>query len=125
MRSRSPEEVDPEIGNETYMQEVFEIIKKYGFVTDSVIVGHIDVEKQSDVPRMVEIAAYYKIPYNSKLFIRKLYGVPLICALDDKNCPLENCYDIADWDDNSGDIAIKYPLPSYADFLRKHRTIAR
>ena len=67
LRNRAPEDVNPEIGNDTFMPEILDIIQQYGFFSDSVLVGHIAVERQAGVPRMVEISSHYKIPAGSKV----------------------------------------------------------
>lgn len=113
LRSRPVAEVDCEIGNGTYMPEVLAIIRRYGFITDSVLVGHIAVERQRDVPRMVEISSHYRIPHTEPVFTREIYGIPFLCACDDKDAAFEECYDSAEWNDEASDIVIKYPLPKY------------
>lgn len=113
LRNREPSQVNPEIGNDTYMQEILEIIQRYGFYSDSVLVGHIAVERQYRVPRMVEISSYYRVPLTSKIFTRELYGVKFLCAVDDKGCPIDKCYDYLDWSDDVGDMVIYNRLPVY------------
>ena len=113
LRARPVDKVDCELGNDSYMPEVLEIIKKYGYITESVIIRHIDVERQPGVPRMVEISTHYHIPYTEAVFVREIYGVPFLCAVDNKNTPFEDCYDYADWNDEIGDMVITHPLPSY------------
>ena len=113
LRSRPIDEVDPEIGNDTYMPEVLAIIKEYGFITDSVLIGHIAVEKQLGVPRMVEISSHYRIPYQNQLFYRDIYGVQLLCGQDNKDINQELCYDAAVWSDDISDMTIPHPIPQY------------
>lgn len=113
LRNRPPEDVDPEIRNDTFMPEILDIIQRYGYFVDSVIVGHIAVERQPGVPRMVEISSHYKIPTNSNVFQRIIHGVRFLCAVDDKECPYENCYDTPEWDDSICDMVIRNPLPNY------------
>lgn len=113
LRSRNPENVNPEIGNDTFMPEILDIIRRYGFYADSVVVGHIAVERQPGVPRMVEISSHYRIPLSSNIFHREIYGVQFLCAVDDKDCPNENCYDSPEWDDSICDMVIRNPLPNY------------
>ena len=113
LRNRDPKDVDPEVGNDTFMPEILSIIQQYGYYTDSVIVGHIAVERQEGVPRMVEISSHYRIPASSNVFQRILYGVRFLCAVDDKECVYENCYDSPEWDDSICDMIIRNPLPEY------------
>ena len=113
LRSRPIDEVDPEISNDTYMHEVLAIIKEYGFITNSVLIGHIAVEKQLGVPRMVEISSHYRIPYQNKLFYRNIYGVQLLCGQDNKDIDQELCYDAAVWSDDISDMTIPHPIPQY------------
>lgn len=115
LRNRPVDEVDPELGNETYMPEILDIIDKHGFsdYCDSVIVGHIAVESTSGLSRMVEIASYYKIPHWETVFYREIEGVLMMCAQDHKDTLSEECYDNVDWDDAVEDMAIKFPLPSF------------
>lgn len=47
------------------------------------------------------------------VFQRIIYGVRFLCAVDDKECPYENCYDTPEWDDSVCDMVIRNPLPSY------------
>lgn len=115
LRNRPVEEVDPELGNETYMPEILEIIEKHELsdFCDSVLVGHIAVERTSGFSRMVEVASYYRIPISSELFYREIEGVKMLCAADNKDTDLNSCYDNADWDEDVGDMVIKNPLPPY------------
>lgn len=113
LRSRPIEEVDPEIGNDTYMPEILEIIKEYDLVTDSVLVGHIAIERQFGIERMIEISSHYKIPKESKLFYRTIHGVPFLCGQDDKNADSEECWDCPVWDDEICDMKITHPIPKY------------
>lgn len=119
LRSRPPAEVDPEAGGnyETYMPEVLALVEKYGYITDSVIVGHIDVERQPGVPRMVEISSHYRIRHEGPVNVREIYGVPFLCAVDDKEAPPEDCYDSAEWSDEVCDMVIPYPLPAYGELI--------
>lgn len=113
LRNRTPEDVDPDIGNDTFMPEILAIIQRYGYYTDSVIVGHIAVERQYGVPRMVEISSHYRIPASSKVFQRIICGVRFLCAVDEKECPYKDCYDFLEWDDTACSMVIKNPLPDY------------
>lgn len=113
LRSRPVDEVDCEIGNDTYMPEVLAAIQRYGFMTDSVLVGHTAVERQRDVPRMVEISSHYRIPHTEPVFTREICGIPFLCARDNKDAAFEDCYDGAEWSDEASDMVIKYPLPKY------------
>lgn len=121
LRSRPVDEVDPEksADYESYMPEVLALIQKYGFVSDSVIVGHIDVERQPGVPRMVEISTHYRIRHEEPVSVREIYGVPFLCAVDDKDAPPEECYDNADWSDVACDMVITHPAPAYEVLVRK------
>ncbi len=121
LRFRPREEVDCEIGNESYMPEILDIIKRFGFFSDSCIVGHIAVERQCDVPRMVEISEHYQIPYTETLFVREIYGVPMICARDDKSADAEGLYDVPVWSDVAQDMSIAHPLPEYQAFVQKEK----
>lgn len=120
LRSRPPAEVDPEAGGnyETYMPEVLALVERYGYITDSVIVGHIDVERQPGVPRMVEISSHYHVRHDEPVSVRKIYGVPFLCAADDKGAPPEACYDNAEWSDEACDMVIQYPLPAYGEITK-------
>lgn len=113
LRNRAPEDVDPKIGNDDFMPEILDAIRRYGYYTDSVIVGHIAIEQQPGVPRMVEISSHYRIPASAKVFQRMIYGVRFLCAVDDKGCANENCYDSLEWDNSICDMIIKNPLPDY------------
>lgn len=115
LRSRPVDEVDPEVGNDTYMPEVLEIIDRFGFrqYTDSVIVGHIAVEREAGIERMVEISSHYRIPASSAVFYRNVDGVPMLCAVDDKAADHEDCYDSVLWDDDLCDNVISHPLPPF------------
>ena len=111
LRSRPLSEVDPEISNETYMPEIIEIVRRYNYVWSSVIVGHIAVERQRDVPRMVEISNHYRIPATSPVFVRNIYGIDFLCAVDNKQADFESCYDSPDWDNTLCDMVVRFPLP--------------
>ena len=115
LRSRPIDEVDPEVGNDTYMPEVLEIIDRFGFgqYTDSVIVGHIAVEREAGIKRMVEISSHYRIPVSNMVFYRSVEGVPMMCAIDNKTVDYEECYDSFLWDDGLCDNVIPHPLPPY------------
>lgn len=115
LRARPRSEVDPEAetNNETYMPEVMELIRDRGYVVDSVLSGHIAVERQEGVPRMVEISSHYRIRHTERVYVREIYGVPFLCAFDDKDTPLEERYECVDWSDEAGDIVILNPLPNY------------
>lgn len=114
LRSRPVEEVDPEIGtDETYMPEILDIVKDYDLEWSSVIIGHIAVEQQPGIPRMIEISSHYRIPAENTLFYRDVEGIQMLCAEDDKTWKLENTYDRLLWDDDICDLVNKYPLPSY------------
>lgn len=116
LRSRPIDEVDPEIGNDTYMPEILSIIKEYGFITDSVLIGHIAVEKQIGVPRMIEISSHYRIPYQNELYYRDIYGVNFLCGQDNKDTDHEMCYDATIWSDDIYDMVISHPIPKYREF---------
>ncbi len=113
LRSKTPEEIDPETGDDTYMPEIIAIVDSFGLAWSSVIIGHIAVERQSGIPKMVEISYHYHIPCTEPVFEREICGVRFLCARDDKNCPLEQCSDFLDWDDAVGDNVIRHPLPPY------------
>lgn len=113
LRRRPLSMVDPEKQDETYMPEVRELVKKYGYGTSSVVIGHIAVEEQPGVPRMVEIASHYRIPKDSPVFTREIYGVKFLCARDNKDTQPEDLYENVDWDDTVGDMVMKNPLPDY------------
>lgn len=119
LRTRPPAEVDPETsGDETYMPEVLELIERYGYVTDSVIVGHIAVERQAGVPRMVEVSSHYRIRHDEPVSVREIYGIPFLCAVDNKNAPLDELYETLDWSDELCGMELKYPLPDYVEKTR-------
>lgn len=114
LRSRPRDEVDLEAGtDETYMPEVLELVQSFGYETSSVIVGHIAVERQPGVPRMVEVSSHYHIHHAQSVFYREVCGVPMMCAVDEKEAPFEACYDSAVWDDSAQDMVIPYPLPDF------------
>ena len=113
LRSRPRDEVDLEIGNETFMPEILDIIQAYNLEWSSVVCGHVAVERQPGVPRMIEISSLYRIPTSSQLFYRDVDGVPMLCAQDDKNCDFECCYDAPVWDDELEDVVIKNPVPPF------------
>lgn len=115
LRTRPLTEIDPEaaVNDETYMPEVIAIIERYGYITNSVIVGHIAVEKQPGVPRMVEISWHYRIRAGEDMRVREIYGIPFLCARDDKNTPMEDRCEYIEWSDEAGDLVIKNPLPNY------------
>lgn len=114
LRSRPTQEIDPEaMTDETYMPEVLDIIQQFGYYSSSVIVGHIAVERQEGVPRMVEVSSHYRINHKQPVFYREIAGVRLMCAVDEKETPYEECYDCATWSDEAEDMVIPYPLPIY------------
>lgn len=119
LRSRPVSEIDPEAqqNNETYMPEVSALIERYGYITDSVIVGHIAVERQVGVPRMVEISSHYHIKGDEAVYVREIYGVKFLCARDEKNAPREECYEYEDWSDEAQDLVMKNPLPPYSEAI--------
>lgn len=98
LRARTRADVDPEakINNEIYMPEVAELIERRSYITDSVVAGHIAVEQQAGVPRMVEISSFYHIRSSEEVHVRKIYGVPFFCAKDDKTIPLKERYEYID-----------------------------
>lgn len=115
LRARPRELVDPEAedNNETYMPEVMALIRRYDFIADSVVAGHIAVERQPGVPRMVEVSEHYHIRVGEQIHVREIYGIPFLCARDDKDTPLEERYEYMDWSDEAGDVVIRNPLPNY------------
>lgn len=120
LRFRPVEEVDLEIQNETYMEEVLEIINSLNLDWSSVIVGHVAVERtSSDIERMVEISNHYRIPSTSVPFWRTIHGVDMLCAPDDKNADIDDCMGVPIWDDTIQDICIRYPLPAYSDVKKR------
>lgn len=121
LRSRPISEVDQENSAdcETYMPEVLALIKQYQFISDSIIVGHIAVERQFNIPRMIEISSHYKIPFSNPVTVREIYGVPFLCAVDNKEALFEECYDCAEWDEKACEMVIEHPLPSYAEKIKK------
>jgi hypothetical protein len=56
------------------------------------------------------------------LFVREIHGVPFLCAVDDKECPYDLCYDEAVWDDDSCDMIIPNPLPDYRTAIKENYT---
>ena len=50
LRSKTPEEIDPETGDDTYMPEIIAIVDSFGLAWASVIVGLIVVERQPGIP---------------------------------------------------------------------------
>lgn len=114
LRWRPRDEVDPELENDSYMDDIIRIVERYGYEWTSVVMGHIAIERQCGVPRMVEISSYYKIPTTSKLFYRNIYGVDLLCAADDKTCDISKCYDDLEWDEELIETVIHNPLPTYS-----------
>ena len=115
LRSRPVEEVDLEIGNDTYMPEILQIIDRYDLSdhTDSVLVGHIAVERSAGIERMVEISSHYRIPSEVQPFYRSVEGVKMMCAVDDKAARVDECYDAIVWDDDLCDTVIRFPLPPF------------
>lgn len=112
-RPRAEVDLEAEVNNETYMPEVAELIERRGYITDSVAAGHIAVERQAGVPRMVEISSFYHIRSSEEVRVRKIYGVPFLCAKDDKTTPPKERYEYTDWSDKACDIVIMNPLPDY------------
>lgn len=78
---------------ETYIGKIIEIAEKYNLYWTSVIINHIAVEKQENFPIMMEFSSLYKIPKDSPIKERELFGVKLLTAKDDKDCPIEDCID--------------------------------
>lgn len=124
LRSRPVNEVDPELGNETYMPEIKQAIDAFGFSDhcSSVLIGHIAVEEAAGIPRMVEISSWYRIPATEPLFVREIYGVKMLCARDSKDAGYESCYDCIDWDEVSQDAVIRYPIPPLEEFTKEKKT---
>lgn len=75
--------------DESYMPEILEITKRYGYEFSSCIIGHIAIE--FFVPRMIELSSLFKIPRTSIITKRVIEGVELECAIDDKDASYEEC----------------------------------
>lgn len=75
--------------DETYMPEILEITKRYGYQFSSCIIGHIAIDFY--VPRMIELSSHYMIPKTTPITKRFVEGVELECAIDDKEAPYEEC----------------------------------
>lgn len=119
-RPRAEVDLEAEVNNETYMPEVLDLIRRCGYCSDSVCVGHIAVERQAGVPRMVEVSSHYYIRSGEEIHVREIYGVPFLCARDDRNAPEGERCERMEWNDEAGDIVIMNPLPPYRetrDFL--------
>lgn len=101
------------------MPEVLDLIQRFGFFSDSVCVGHIAVERQCGVPRMVEVSEHYNIRRTEPVFVREIYGVPMMCAVDDKYAPPEDRYDQPEWSEEDCDMVIRFPLPEYHAFIER------
>ncbi len=117
LRCRPRAEVDPEaaVNNGTYMPEVLELIDQYGLESSSIVGGYIAVNCQEGIPRMVEISSHHRIPYNESVFEQEIFGVPFLCARDDRTVSASECYEYMEWDDAVSDVVIKNPLPKYAE----------
>lgn len=114
LRSRPRQEIGPEtVTDETYMPEVLDLIQRFGYNTSSVIVGHVAVERQEGVPRMVEVSSHYHINHKQPVFYREVSGARLMCAIDEKETFREECYDCAIWSEDAQDMVVPYPLPIY------------
>lgn len=112
LRSRPTEEVDPDMGNETFMPEVLDLIRKHDLNWSSVLIGHVSVE-QPGYPRMIEVSSHYRIPVTAELFYREVDGVTMLCAQDNRYCDYGECYDSAVFDETVCDMTIPHPLPAF------------
>lgn len=96
---RKPQEVIDaefeELGDaeETYIQEIIAIADRYKLEWTSVIFGHIAIERQEEIPIMMEFSYLYKIPKTSEIKEIEIFGVKLNSAIDDKDCDIEDCID--------------------------------
>lgn len=118
MRPLADVDLEADVNNETYMPEVLGLIERYDYITDSVILGHISVERQPGVPRMVEISSHYRIRCGTPVCVREIYGVPFLCASDDKTCPYSELYESVDWSDDAGCVVLNHPLPAYSELTK-------
>lgn len=114
LRSRPREDVDLEVGDETFMPEILDLILKNGLEWSSVLCGHVAIDKQPGFPRMIEISSHYRIPVVSEPFYRDVDEIQMLCARDDKNYDFDFCYDSPVWDDDLCDVVIKNLLPSFS-----------
>lgn len=114
IRSRPRDEVDFEICNETYMEEILEIINARNLLNDSDGPGSIAIMPMRNMPIMFDMNTRFKLPLTNKPFYRMIYGVPMLCCVDDKHAYDEDCWDNQEWSDKAVDVVIEHPLPKYA-----------
>ena len=111
IRSRPRDQLDYEISNETYMAEVCEIINTRNLINTSVSVGQIAIEQQRNVPYMFDMSTFFHLPASNGIFYKNIFGVPMLCCIDNPETEWVDCWDNADWDDAAQDVIIKNPIP--------------
>lgn len=114
IRSRPRDEIDFEISNETYMDEILDVINSRELINDSDGPGSIAILPQRHVPIMFDMNTRFKLPITNKLFYREIFGVPMMCCVDDKHASDEVCWDNPEWSDAACDVVIDNPIPKYA-----------
>lgn len=111
IRSRPREEIDYEISNETYMNEICDIINSRNLINTSVSVGQIAIEPQPHIPYMFDMSTFFRLPASNGIFYRNILGVEMLCCIDNPETRGDDCWDHADWDDAAQDVIIQTPIP--------------
>lgn len=105
IRHRPLDEVDCEISNETYIDEVIATAEEYGYRWDSICVGCIAIYAEV----MLDCSTLFKIPISSPVKEVKIGETSLLCAEDDKEASYDSCYEQID---DSGNFLLN-PLPDW------------
>lgn len=113
VRSRPRDEVDFETCNETYINEICDIINDRNLINSSVGPGCITVEFQRKCPVMLDMSSMFHLPVSNEIFVKDVFGVPMLCCVDDPGVDWELCWDNVEWDDEACDCIIKNPVPKY------------
>lgn len=90
-----PDDEEPPIDT-SYLPEIIEICRKFGYRFDSCVIGSISIPRKETGVMMVELSYLYKLPIHSPVTEREVFGVPFLTCIDDKTASYESLYDITD-----------------------------
>lgn len=110
-----PEDEEPSIDT-SYLPDIIEKAKEFGYEIDSCIIGSITLGVETTGSYQLEFSSLYRLPIGSPIGVKTIFGIDFLTCEDDKNARFEDCYDVLD---DLGEVT--NPLPPYEEEITKFR----
>lgn len=85
-KPQNPDEEPPM--DTSYLPEIMEVCRKYGYEMDSCVIGSITLSAEATGTIQVEFSYMYKLPVDNPIEVKNWF-VPFLACVDDKDVPYE------------------------------------